>query len=266
VLDRAATRANGRGGAGGGTLDLLTGAGADADDGMADLVPAGQLRDLDPAERVAAELDVLGFDVSRHVLEFYGELLAGLDPVRSAQLEGRRSGETIMVAGVKVATQTPAVRSGQRVIFATLDDAAGLVDLTFFESVQERCAARVFGSWLLLVRGRVRRSGAGPTAATVTASECWDLPALEEIRLSGGMDAVRAAMEAGDVGARQAGQRPADQRSSRAVVFSNGFAMSRYAETGAPGAPLKTPPRALWHASQGSSGNTGDGTPFAEVN
>jgi error-prone DNA polymerase len=271
VLDRATGRAGtGRAsrrlGLAGGTLDLLAGTGPDADDGLADLVPAGQLRDLDPAERVSTELDVLGFDVSRHVLEFYGELLAGLAPVRSAQLEGCASGETVLVVGVKVATQTPAVRSGQRVIFVTLDDAAGLVDLVFFESVQERCAARLFGSWLLLVRGKVRRSGAGPMAATVTASECWDLPALEDIRLSGGMDAVRAAMEAGDVGAMQASQRSAERRPSPTVVFGSGFAMSRYAETGTPGAPLKIPPRALWHASQGSSGETGDATLFTEVN
>jgi error-prone DNA polymerase len=266
VLDRATRRATGRGRGAGGTLDLLTETGADADDGMADLVPAGQLRDLNPAERVATELDVLGFDVSRHVLEFYRELLEGLAPARSVQLEGCRPGETVLVAGVKVATQTPAVRSGQRVVFATLDDAAGLVDLTFFESVQERCAARLFGSWLLLARGKVRRSGAGPMAATVTASECWDLPALEEIRLSGGMDAVRAAMEAGDVGPGQAARRSAEQGGSHAVVFDNGFVMSRYAETGTPGAPLKIPPRALWHASPGSSGETGDATSFTEVN
>ena len=110
-----------------------------------------------------------------------------------------------------MATQTPAVRSGQRIIFASLDDAAGLVDLAFFESVQDRCAARLFGSWLLLVRGRVRRAGAGPMAVTVNATECWDLPALDEIRVSGGMAAVRAAMAAGDVGpgTRQASSRPA---------------------------------------------------------
>ena len=187
------------------TLDLFTAAGAgavDAElaDGMADLVPAGELRELDPEERVAAELEILGFDVSKHVLTFYDALLAELGVVRSARLADRENGETILVAGAKVATQTPAVRSGQRIIFASLDDAAGLVDLAFFESVQDRCAARLFGSWLLLVRGRVRRAGAGPMAVTVNATECWDLPALEEIRIASGMAAVRAAMAAGDVG------------------------------------------------------------------
>jgi error-prone DNA polymerase len=176
-------------------LDLF--ADAEAADGMAGLVPAGELRDLEPAERVEAELEILGFDVSRHVLDFYADLLDGLGVVRSTDLDARADGEMVLVAGVKVATQTPAVRSGQRIIFASLDDAAGLVDLAFFESVQDRCAARVFGSWLLVVRGRVRRAGAGPMAVTVNATECWDIPALEELRLASGLPAVRAAMAAG---------------------------------------------------------------------
>ncbi len=253
VLDRAGARATAP------ALDLF--ADAEAADGMADLVPAGQLRDLDLAERVAAELDILGFDVSGHVLDFYAGLLDGLGVVRSDHLDGCRNGETVCVAGVKVATQTPAVRSGQRIIFASLDDAVGLVDLAFFESVQDRCAARLFGSWLLLVRGRVRRAGAGPMAVTVNATECWDIPALEEIRLSGGMPAVRAAMAVGDVGpggahAAGAGKQPAAQPGeARPAIFANGFALSPYAETGAPG-PSPKNLRTLWHASPGSSGDT----------
>jgi error-prone DNA polymerase len=242
-------------------LDLF--AGAETSDGMAALVPAGGLRDLDPAERVAAELEILGFEVSRHVLDFYASLLDGVGVVRSDRLDGCRDGQTILVAGVKVATQTPAVRSGQRIIFATLDDAAGLVDLTFFESVQDRCAARLFGSWLLLVRGRVRHAGAGPVAVSLNAAECWDIPALEEIRASRGMDAVRAAMAAGDVtpaGAHALGAVPADPAAggtggTRLVIFANGFTLSPYAETGTPGGSLKNRPRTLWHASPGSSGS-----------
>jgi error-prone DNA polymerase len=269
-------------------LDLF--AGADTADGMADLVPAGELRELDLGERVEAELEILGFDVSQHVIDFYADLLAGLNVVRSADLDRCRNGETILVAGAKVATQTPAVRSGQRIIFASLDDAVGLVDLTFFESVQDRCAARLFGSWLLLVRGRVRRAGAGPKAVTMNATECWDIPALEEIRLAGGLAAVRAALATGrdlqagpattdsqdlatpknlitpsnaaagtdpsDAGTDPTGTDPSrdrDNASARPLVFANGFALSPYAETGAPGGSIKSPPRTLWHASPGST-------------
>ncbi|MER7545340.1 DNA polymerase III subunit alpha [Spirillospora sp. NPDC127506] len=211
---------------------------------FADAVPAGELPPMTPAEVVEAELDILGMDVSRHVLTFYDALLAGLGVVRAADLPRRPDKSEVLVAGVKVATQTPAVRSGQRVIFATLDDATGPVDLTFFESVQDRCAATVFGSWLLVARGRVRR--AGDRAVSITANACWDLNALHEEWRRGGPDAVRAAM-----GETASHGRPVGRR----VVHPTGFATSPYADIGHAGPAIKRPPRgALWHASPGSSG------------
>jgi len=248
----------------------------DSGDGLARIVQVGELPELSAAERVEAELEILGIDVSRHVISFYEEMLRALGVVRAEHLHRCRSGTSVLVAGVKTSTQTPAVRSGQRVIFATLDDATGQMNLAFFESVQERCAARLFGSWLLVVRGRVRRPGRrmAPAqegrAVSVNATECWDLAVLEEIRLSRGIRAVRAAMAAGDVpgpgiaaAACDAAQ-PADrdaartadrsQRASGAVVYPTGFTLSPYAETGSSGGAMKDPPRKLWHASPGSSG------------
>lgn len=213
---------------------------------LADDVPPGELPPMTPAEVVEAELDILGMDVSRHVMTFYAGLLAGLGVVRAADLPGRPDGSEVLVAGVKVATQTPAVRSGQRVIFATLDDATGPVDLTFFESVQDRCAATVFGSWLLVARGRLRRSGA--RAVSITANACWDLNVLHEEWRRGGPDAVRAAMAAPFVPGRPVGRR---------IVHPTGFAMSPYSDIGHAGPAIKRPPAArLWHTSQGSSGPT----------
>ena len=197
VAGRAAVRAQGGRGEPG-----AAGPGRGPGDGFAELVPAGELRELTPAERVEAELEILGIDLSLHVVSFYEDLLGQLGVVRSAGLHRCRAGSRILVAGVKIATQTPAIRSGMRIIFATLDDATGPVDLAFFESVQPRCAARVFGSWLLVVRGRVRRTGG---SVSVNGEECWDLAALEEIRAASGIGAVRAAMAAGDVPAQGAG-------------------------------------------------------------
>ncbi len=248
VLDRRArTRASGVGQAA---------LGYDGD-GFAELVPAGELRELTPAERVAAELEILGIDLSQHVLSFYTELLDQLGVTRSAGLHNTSAGDRILVAGVKIATQTPAIRSGLRIIFTTLDDATGPVDLAFFESVQPRCAARVFGSWLLVVRGRVRRTG---ESVSINAEECWDLAALDEIRTGHGMAAVRAAMAAGDVprSGAPASRRPVTGEgtgeANPKIIYPNGFVQSPYAETGSPGGALKDPPRTLWHASPGSSG------------
>ena len=82
----------------------------------------------------------------------------------------------MLVAGVKVATQTPPVRSGRRVVFLTLDDATGPVDATFFEDAQGPYAATVFHSWLLVVRGHVRRTG--PRGLSLRATGAWELSGL----------------------------------------------------------------------------------------
>jgi error-prone DNA polymerase len=135
------------------------------------------------AERVRAELEVLGLDASRHLVSFFEPLLAELGVVRSRDLHRRRSDERVMVAGVKVASQTPAIRSGQRIIFLTLDDATGPVDVTVFESVQPKVAKTVFHSFVLAVLGTVRRTGY--KGVSVVAEDVWDLTALLYARRQG---------------------------------------------------------------------------------
>jgi error-prone DNA polymerase len=129
------------------------------------------------------------------------------------------------------------------------------VDLAFFERVQERCAARVFGSWLLVVRGQLRKAG---QSVSVTGEECWDLTALAQTRADGGIEAVRAAMAGGIPPgglppATPARPGPPGNGPSK-IIYPNGFILSPFAETGSPGGLLKDPPRRLWHASPGSSG------------
>jgi error-prone DNA polymerase len=214
---------------------------------MVEEIPAGDFPAMTDSEVVEAELEILGMDVSRHVLSFYDDFLAALGVVRSTGLLDHRANSEVLVAGVKVATQTPAVRSGQRVIFATVDDATGPVDATFFESVQDRCAATVFGSWLLVIQGRLRRTG--ERAVSLNATACWDLGRLYDVWRHGGMEAVRAVMaEAGEPQARGQGK-------SR-IVYANGFAMSPYADITPAGTPPKRPPSRSWHASPGSSGTS----------
>ena len=75
---------------------------------------------------------------------------------------------------MKVATQTPPIRSGRRVVFLTLDDATGPVDATFFEDAQGPYAATVFHSWLLVVRGMLRRTG--PRGVSLRATGAGSSP------------------------------------------------------------------------------------------
>ncbi|MGZ8625705.1 MAG: OB-fold nucleic acid binding domain-containing protein, partial [Actinomycetota bacterium] len=72
---------------------------------------------------------------------------------------------------------------GQRIIFLTLDDATGPVDVTVFESVQPKVAKTVFHSFVLAVVGTVRRTGR--RGVSVVAEDVWDLVALHRARRDG---------------------------------------------------------------------------------
>ncbi len=178
------------------------------------------LPEMTGAERVRAELDVLGLDVSRHVLDFYAPMLDALGVTRSRDLLRQRSQAEVLVAGVKVATQTPPVRSGRRVVFLTLDDATGPVDATFFEDVQGPYAATVFHSWLLVVRGHIRRTG--PRGLSLRATGAWELSGVFAAWENEGITAVHALLAeipAGwESGSAEAVEGAAGSRSSRPVV------------------------------------------------
>ena len=134
---------------------------------------ASGLPDLTASERVRHEVDITGMDISRHMLEFYGEFLNHVGAVKSSDLIHRRASESVLVAGVKVALQTPPVRSGRRVIFLTLDDGFGCSDITFFEDVQNSCASLLYSSSLFLVKGEIRRTG--PRGLSIRAIKAWEL-------------------------------------------------------------------------------------------
>jgi error-prone DNA polymerase len=133
---------------------------------------------MSAAESVKYEVDRLGIDMSRHMIEFYGEFLNAIGAVRSSDLLKQRSQSSVLVAGIKVAMQTPPVRSGKRVIFVTLDDGYGLSDSTFFTDVQGEYANVLYSTSLLLVRGVTRRTGA--RGISIRATGAWDLRAAYE--------------------------------------------------------------------------------------
>jgi error-prone DNA polymerase len=112
------------------------------------------------------------------MIEFYGDFLNAIGAVRSSDLLKQRSQSSVLVAGIKVAMQTPPVRSGKRVIFLTLDDGYGLSDSTFFTDVQSEYANVLYSTSLLLVRGVTRRTGA--RGISIRATGAWDLRAAYE--------------------------------------------------------------------------------------
>ncbi|MFF4273800.1 DNA polymerase III subunit alpha [Streptomyces sp. NPDC001536] len=222
-------------GAGGGQLPLA---------GGRKTASAG-LPDLSSAEKLSAELGVLSMDASRNLMDDHREFLAELGVVDARRLRDARHGETVLVAGAKAATQTPPIRSGKRVIFSTLDDGTGLVDLAFFDDSHDACAHTVFHSWLLLVRGVVQRRG--PRSLSVVGAAAWNLAELVELRDGHGLDAVSARL------AEPVPEGAGDSTGGRRIQMPTGYELHPWADL-RPAGQEPSQVRKLWHQSPGSAG------------
>ena len=125
---------------------------------------------------VREELRTTGIDLSAHVVSFYAPLLAALGVVDASRFRDVPTGERVRVAGVRVALQSPPQRSGDRVLFLTLDDRTGQVQVTFFARALPDCAWVVRGAELVVAEGVVTRRGR--RGATLIGRRAWDLTRL----------------------------------------------------------------------------------------
>ena len=130
-------------------------------------------------EKVRRELDLMAVDASAHLMDSHRPLLQRLGVTTAERLLGLRNGTEVLVAGVRVATQTPPMRGGKRVVFISIDDGTGCVDSVFFTEAQENAGPLLFGTRLLLIRGRTRRTG--PRGISLSADMAWDLAGLERM-------------------------------------------------------------------------------------
>ncbi|MFM9452342.1 DNA polymerase III subunit alpha [Streptomyces europaeiscabiei] len=148
--------------------------------------PSG-LPEMTDREALGAELSILSADVSRHLMEHHHRLLREIGAVDAAHLQNLHAGQPVLVAGVRSSTQTPPLASGKRVIFLSLEDGSGMVDVAFFDDSHAACAHTVFHSGLLLVRGSVQRRG---PRRTVVGTMVWDLDQLAAVRRDEGPEAA----------------------------------------------------------------------------
>jgi error-prone DNA polymerase len=186
-----------------------------------------------PLEETEAELEITGIDARRHIMDLYGPLLAELGCAPAMGLARCRNESEVWVAGVKVASQTPAIRSGQRIIFVTLDDLTGPIDVTVFERVQPRCARTIFHSWLLLVKGMVRKRGGASLLRTTDPRNVGITVVAQEV-----FDLVELARD----------------RRAHSLAASLGRQRRKQTLTGLTVAGADDAPTKLWHSSGGSAG------------
>lgn len=106
-------------------------------------------------ELLAAEYSTLGFFISGHPLDKYAGRLQDLKAVELSTLEGRRSGEEIVVAGIIVQSRPMRSRRGARWAIVTLQDRTGVTDALIFPEAFQKLEPILKAATPLLVKGRV---------------------------------------------------------------------------------------------------------------
>jgi error-prone DNA polymerase len=109
-------------------------------------------------EEIVGDYASLGLTLRRHPLSLLRERLRR-HRIRSAtELAQARNGQLIRVAGLVTCRQRPATASG--VIFVTLEDETGYVNLIVWNDLADRQRRELLGARLLAVHGEVQKQGA----------------------------------------------------------------------------------------------------------
>ena len=124
-------------------------------------------------EEIVGDYASLALTLRRHPLALLRERLTR-QRIRSSQdLLASRNGQSIRIAGLVTCRQRPATASG--VIFVTLEDESGHVNVIVWSDLAERQRRELLGSKLLVVQGEVQRQGA---VVHVLAKRLEDMSAL----------------------------------------------------------------------------------------
>jgi error-prone DNA polymerase len=135
--------------------------------------PAVDLLPMTLGEHVVHDYAAISLSLKAHPCVFFRGELKERDVITSAEhWEERLAGKRVSVAGLVLVRQRPGTAKG--VIFLTLEDETGIINVVIRPKMFERHRRVVMTSQFLLVRGRIEREG---LVIHVVADEVIDLTA-----------------------------------------------------------------------------------------
>jgi len=122
-------------------------------------IPEGDplLRRPREGEDIVADYRRLGFTLGRHPLALLRGRLERMGVVPAADVHALDAGRRVHSAGIVITRQRPSSAAG--VIFVTLEDETGYLNLIVWTSVAERDRRALLGARLLGVIGRIQKEG-----------------------------------------------------------------------------------------------------------
>jgi DNA polymerase-3 subunit alpha len=147
--------------------------------------------EFDRAEMLGMEKETLGTYLSSHPLAEVGPALRARVDCSLAQLAGKPDGAWVTVGGIVVDCKKIRTKSGNQMMFATLDDVEGQVEMLVFKADQAESAATIQPDAIVLVRGRLDHKDRGETKLVVQEAQRFE-PGAEEIASAGKLAAAPA--------------------------------------------------------------------------
>jgi DNA polymerase-3 subunit alpha len=142
--------------------------------------PPISANEFDRAELLALEKETLGTYLSSHPLaEVRGALRARVD-CSLAELGGKPDGAWVTVGGIVVEVKKIRTKSGSQMMFATLDDVEGQVEMLVFKADESENAEIIAPDAIVVVRGRLDHKDRGETKLVVQEAQRFE-PDHEEI-------------------------------------------------------------------------------------
>ena len=119
------------------------------------------------------EKEAIGLFVSAHPLKPLREVLRARVDCPLSALADRRDKDLVTVGGIITEAKRIRTRSGDPMMFATLDDLAGAVEMIVFGKAIAEHEAALAVDQVVLVRGRVDHKEAGNTSLVVQSVESF---------------------------------------------------------------------------------------------
>jgi DNA polymerase-3 subunit alpha len=135
--------------------------------------------EFDQRERLRLEKDTLGTFLSAHPLADVRDALRERVDCSLGDVAGKEDGAWVTVGGIVSEAKKVRTRSGAYVMFATLDDLEGRVEL-FVRDAASEAAEQIELDRVILARGRVDHKGRGEMSLVVSEAEPFE-PGEDEL-------------------------------------------------------------------------------------
>jgi DNA polymerase-3 subunit alpha len=135
--------------------------------------------EFDRAEMLAMEKETLGTYLSSHPLQEVGPALRARVDCSLAQLATKPDGGWVTVGGIVVDCKKIRTKSGSQMMFATLDDVEGQVEMLVFKADEAESANVIQPDAIVLVRGRIDHKDRGETKLVVQEAQRFEPDASE---------------------------------------------------------------------------------------